>query len=283
MKATTCDCLLCSDRPAGADAFSVDIVRERGWMSLVVAREVDFAYTIGLQHSFGRPELVMFGLGEKGMPAWLNKCVDLCRVDGWPAEQVDFSGVIDGFATQLRPVHQSWYDALFGTAYRFYGDFPPVLQLVWPDKHGFWPWDPQATMTCRQRQPMAWLPVSEHPPGGWRLVGELTPNFRFPVDPVASVLTTKAILNGGQSPQRIVHDQQVFEILDERGYDADDLCLAYLGELVAKFPEVMECADLDEGQSANKGDNGRWVRSPQSNRARAVSKKIWEIAPAPTY
>ena len=33
---------------------------------------MDFTYTVGLWHSFRRPELVMFGLGGEDMQHWLN-------------------------------------------------------------------------------------------------------------------------------------------------------------------------------------------------------------------
>ena len=110
----------------------------------------EFAYTIGLWHSFRRPEVVMFGLEGGGMGHWLNACVDRGRDHGWPAEGEEFAGVLDGFAVQLRPVHVSWHDALFGAAWRFYrGVTVPVLQLVWPDSNGVWPWQEGATATSR--------------------------------------------------------------------------------------------------------------------------------------
>src|SRR5690606_3124501 len=116
---------------------------------------------------------------------------------GWPEAEESFDGVIEGFDTQLRDVHPSWYRALFGTALSFYrGVAVPVRQLVWPDRHGRWPWDEEATPSSRARQACAWLPLSQHPEGAWRLVGELGPTFPFPVGPDAWALTTRSVLAG---------------------------------------------------------------------------------------
>jgi hypothetical protein len=275
----TCRCLICADRPVGRDAGIVDNVRQYGWSSLMVAGPVDFAYTVGLWHTFRRPELVMFGLTGNNMQLWLNACVERAGDAGWPAEGEEFHGVIEGFSTQLRAVDSSWHDALFGSANRFYsGHTVPVLQVVWPDRNGYWPWDEQATQSSRTRQAHAWLPVSQHPPGGWRLVGELEPAFEFPVGPDAWTLTSRAVLAGWRQPAWVLHDEGAFDVLDDRGYDADDLCLAYLGDLVIKHSDLAACADLPERHVASRTEAGTWTRVQQSENDQRRSQKSWETA-----
>jgi hypothetical protein len=174
-----CSCYLCTGADPGRDTDIVADVTEHGWSVVWVPGDLTFAYTVGLWHTFGLPEVAMFGLGGPDMQNWLNTCVDVCQRIGWPADGQPLHGVLDGFSTQLKGVHESWRPALFGSAGRFYqGAAAPVRQLVWPDRHGIWPWQPAVAQSCRNRQASAWLPVAEHPAGGWRLVGE-HPDFPF--------------------------------------------------------------------------------------------------------
>ncbi|MFD2763051.1 DUF4262 domain-containing protein [Micromonospora eburnea] len=274
-----CVCLICSGSAPGRDGATVARVRKSGWSVLWVAGGLDFAYTIGLWHTFRRPEVAMFGLEGQGMQLWLNEYVDHGREHGWPGENEPFHGVIEDFPTQLRPVHDSWHDALFGTAYRFYrGAAVPFQQLVWPDREGRWPWAEGATASSRNRQAFSWLPVQEHPAGGWRLVGELEPGFPFPVGPDSWALTTRGLAAGARPIARVVLEEGCYDVLDERGYRADDLCLAFLGELVRRHPHLVGCADLADGQVAVSGEGQNWSRSSLSRPDRRNSARSWKRA-----
>lgn len=279
MTEPSCPCLICADDATARDGGVVDTIREHGWSALRVEGGTGFAYTVGLWHTFRRPEIVMFGLDGENMQHWLNACVALGRGHGWPEPGEPFEGVLQGFPTQLRPVHPSWQRALFGTAHRFYGGFTaPVTQLVWPDRDGHWPWAEQASESSRTRQAFAWLPVSEHPPGPWRLVGELEPDFPFPLGPDSWTLTTTAVLDGARPITRVSLDDGAYDVLDERGYDADDLCLAYLGDLVVRHPHLAACADLGEGQLAVTGDDLVWIRAQLAEHERQQSGRAWQGA-----
>ncbi|WP_405434080.1 DUF4262 domain-containing protein [Micromonospora sp. NBC_00617] len=274
-----CSCLICSDSAPTRDSRTVELVRDHGWSVLRVGGGIEFAYTIGLWHSFRRPEVVMFGLDGEGMQHWLNACVDHAREQGWPAEETPFHGVLDGFPTQLRAVDPSWHDPLFGTAYRFYrGVTVPFQQLVWPDRNGLWPWEDGATASSRNRQAHSWLPVREHPQGAWRLVGELEPGFPFDAGPDSWALTTRAVAAGARPVARVIKDEGSHDVLDERGYDADDLCLAFLGALVQRHPHLTDCADLADGQVATLDADRAWSRSALSRGDRRASTRSWKVA-----
>ena len=279
MATNECHCLICVDGDPGRDADLVETVGAHGWSVLWVAGGVDFAYTIGLWHTFRRPELVMFGLDGPGMQHWLNAAVGHGRASGWPEPDQPFRGVVDGFATLLRPVHDSWYDPLFGTADRFYRGGPvPAQQLVWPDRTGRWPWDEQATVTCRTRQAFGWLPVDEHPAGSWRLVGELEPGFAFPVGPDEPVLTTRRVAEGASPVARVCCDDGSYDVLDERGHAADDLCLVLLGYLVRRHPLLLGCAELGDGQVATAAAGQTWTVLPLGRDDRDASRREWQRA-----
>jgi Domain of unknown function (DUF4262) len=281
----SCPCLICKADPAGRHDDLVETVRKHGWSPLWIAGEIGFAYTVGVWHTFGQPEIVMFGLEGPGMQLWLNTCVEVGRDQGWPPDDTPFEGVLENFPTQLRPVHPSWHEALFGAAHRFYqGTRVPVRQLVWPDRNGRWPWDEQATLSSRTRQALSWLPVDQHPMGGWRLVGELAPTFAFPFGPDSWVLTTMGILDGHATVEKVVRDQAGYDVLDGHGYGADDLCLAFLGDVVRSQPHLNDCADLVDGQTATRSADGGWERSYIAKDERRASKRCWTLAePAPRY
>lgn len=263
-----CTCVICEDLPPGRDAAIVGHIREHGWSVLRIGGgEFEFAYTVGLWHTFRRPETVMFGLDGQNMQQWLNASVEV----GQPADDEPFHGVIDGFETRFRAVHPDWHDPLFGTLYRVYHQEVPVRQLVWPDKNGQWPWEPEHR---NRRQAQAWLPVAEHPDNGWRLVGELEPGFPFPVGPDSWALTTAAIVDGTRKPLWVLHDESVYDVLDERRYEADDLRLAYLGEIVRQHPHLEDCASVPDGHTATRQD--RWTTAPAGDLDRHRSKKAWE-------
>jgi len=71
-----CPCVICGGVPRGRDAAAIATVEQHGWCALLVPGTVDFAYTVGLWHSFQIPEIVMFGLAGKYMQLWLNPDLD---------------------------------------------------------------------------------------------------------------------------------------------------------------------------------------------------------------
>ena len=86
MATASCTCLICHNIASDRDMKTVRHVEEHGWSLLrIVGGQFEFAYTVGLWHTFRRAEVVMFGLGGQGMQHWLNACVDRCRDAGWPA------------------------------------------------------------------------------------------------------------------------------------------------------------------------------------------------------
>ncbi|KJS61839.1 DUF4262 domain-containing protein [Streptomyces rubellomurinus] len=123
-----CPCVLC-DPAASATVLArarlrrrwatrTAHVREYGWHVVGVGGggEVpDWAFTVGLWHSFRLPEVVMAGLELQGMMHWLNDAAALLR-DGAPtAPGTLLPDVIEGYRLRIEPVDPSWHGPLFGT------------------------------------------------------------------------------------------------------------------------------------------------------------------------
>ncbi|GAA1990447.1 DUF4262 domain-containing protein [Catenulispora subtropica] len=167
-----CHCVLCQELTEldWRTRTTADTVIEHGWQVLMVPADdagPGWAYTIGLWHKHGLPELAMFGLDARVMHQLLN---DLAKaaVNGEPAAaDQERHGIVKGYPVVLKSVDYRWYEAFFGTAIGFYRRPPfDFLQVVWPSRDGAFPWQPGGD-DLLNRQPRLWLHPDEHPVGVW--------------------------------------------------------------------------------------------------------------------
>lgn len=248
------------------DQWVHDTVADVGWAVVAISGETPYAFTIGLWHSYEMPEVAMFGLREQDMQIWLNSCVRLLRSrDIGDAEP--FGGVLEKFPVQLRAISPTWHRALFGPACGYYGTADvPVRQLVWPDREGRWPWAENATATCRERQPQAWVPVDRHPPGPWKLVGELSADWPFQhLEPDTTVMASPEVVAGTLPIVAVTHDADgQWDFLDERGYADEANGWVYFGELYKSQPWLARFAELAADSQAWVDEDGEWHSRPFS-------------------
>ncbi|MDT5036516.1 MAG: hypothetical protein QOE03_1701 [Micromonosporaceae bacterium] len=276
------------------DRWVRDTIADVGWAVVTVSGETPYAFTIGVWHSFGRPELAMFGLREPDMQIWLNNSVRLLREGPEPPpDGAPIDGVLDRFPVQTRGIDPSWHRALFGAMCGYYGSVDmPVRQVVWPDREGRWPWDPAATATCRERQPQAWVPVDAHPEGAWRLVGELSADWPFQqLEPDATVMASPEVLAGTMPIVAVTHDaDDAWDFLDERGYVDDATGWVFFGELYKSQPWLARFADLAADRQAWLDSDGEWhVRrfsealdeATAAAEPREAAAQSWEAAAQP--
>ncbi|MFI6429372.1 DUF4262 domain-containing protein [Rhodococcus oryzae] len=171
-----CRCILCHDygdrdEADQAELTIIDNVRQHGWHVVMVPEDEigpGFAYTIGLSHTHGVPELAMFGIDVHAMHSILNTLGEMAAADGVLADGQKHPDVIVDRHVALRQVDPRWYRTYFGQAINFYRRTPfPALQVAWPDVHDRFHWEAQAEERHRGSQPQLWLPPSEHPAGCW--------------------------------------------------------------------------------------------------------------------
>lgn len=117
-----------------------------------------FAYSIGVVRTFQQPELICFGLDEDLLPSVVNEVCDR-MADG---EQFEDGGkvpaLIAGRDCVLRRVQRSHYPAYLPFARWYYdSDDFDVLQIVWPDEQGRYPWDDG--FQSHDLQPRLWEPA----------------------------------------------------------------------------------------------------------------------------
>ena len=253
-----CHCVLCSG--AGESDWDViaDGVVRRGWH--VVTRRSgdtgpDFAFTVGLWHSFGSAEAVLFGLDLEEM----NRCLDAVGAHAQSGRFVSpdrrADDILGSFPIFPRPVLASWHRQYFAEALRFYRGQPvPVVQLVWAGVDGTPPWEPGCDDHCRAHQPRLWgRNPSERVPAGWP----------FPAPPDALVLTTRGIAFAGGQVIGVVHDEEgEWQFLDDPSPDMADLTIVHLAHLTGTTPELAALGDLPSGWEAWRDPSGQWSRQP---------------------
>lgn len=268
-----CTCLVCRREArwdegwARDDQALVQNILRVGWAVVGIdpsAISAAWAFSVGIFHTFCRPELAMFGLRVSDMEAVLNLLANDVKngVSLRPGEER--FGVIDKYPIQVREVHPSWARDLFGWALWFYRSAPPLfLQVVWPDRNGRFPSDSGCEQECQMSQPMLWIPKEEHPISAWTFaIQETDWPFAEPQDTEA--LTTKRIAFKNDPVLTVSHDPDgTWQFLDGQSHDVDDLILLHLRHVMDKYPEIGELADLPVGMEARRKDSGsEWSVTP---------------------
>jgi hypothetical protein len=142
-----------------SDRQLISDVKEFGWHAVGVDPKEDgppFVYTIGLFLNFGQPELVVIGLPHKIGHGLIANIVDKYKNGESLRTDVPYSDVAEGYDVRFQAVSQENYRDYFGYALWFYRSLLPsafpVLQLVWPDREGRFPADPDFSDPLRRIQ-----------------------------------------------------------------------------------------------------------------------------------
>ncbi|WP_194820049.1 DUF4262 domain-containing protein [Nocardia sp. XZ_19_385] len=121
--------------------------------------KVDFVYTVGLWHAHRHPELIVFGMRHESAYGILNYVHGLIDAGQTFEDGLRSPDVLDGFDAEFRAVDPGWFTEYVGQARDFYGDWDfPLVQLIWPDGRGQFPWDPEAPDWLTEKQPALWTP-----------------------------------------------------------------------------------------------------------------------------
>ena len=140
--------------------FIVSVVPDEGEV-----HSIPWSYSIGFTKTLGRPEVVLCGLPRDTAHETINLLFAMCR-NGLTLED---GQIIDGlfgngFAVVSRIVDESWLiQSQFASALWFHRtqmDQPlqNVVQLIWPDAEGLFPWDDDCAEWVRNDQPEMYKP-----------------------------------------------------------------------------------------------------------------------------
>ncbi|MER9443834.1 DUF4262 domain-containing protein [Mesorhizobium sp. M0340] len=140
------------------EAKTLADIEEYGCHILYVLEEGEhppFSYSVGIEHNFNAPELVVVGLKPELSQSVINQyCRRVCNGEIFRIGRRS-SGFIGGFDCQFGSVHVEHYPEHFGWDIWFYDGLGfRVMQLIYPTTEGIWPWDTEASEWFRKRQPL---------------------------------------------------------------------------------------------------------------------------------
>ena len=138
-----------------------EIIAEHGWHVMQVRNREDetgptFSYSTGLWKNFKHPELIIFGLSEELEHVMINNAgYDIkTGVRRFSAENY-YDDFLEGFDVLMievddiqRKEYATWTDW-------YYDRQPfPLLQCVYPNTKGVWPWEEAANAEFPEIQPL---------------------------------------------------------------------------------------------------------------------------------
>ncbi len=114
-----------------------------------------FSYSVGIEASSGAPEVVVIGLKQQLAHFIVNEYNRRIRTGDQIQPGNRYEGFLEGFDVAAATVDPSHYDEYFGQNLRYYSgrDFR-VLQLIYPNKNGVWPWQREADQWFKSWQPI---------------------------------------------------------------------------------------------------------------------------------
>lgn len=114
------------------------------------------AYTIGVPAAVGFPEIVIFGLQPVAANGLATLVVDACRGGTDIPIGVELVGLLDNDLRCLfAPIDTVECAPFFSTAVAWYrGELPEMVQLVYPDRNGFLPYEAGYDQRMRLAQPV---------------------------------------------------------------------------------------------------------------------------------
>jgi hypothetical protein len=242
--------------PKAGDAIErrvVADVKKYGWHIVGVEGDEDgpsFSYSVGLQYTFQHPELFVMGLPHNVAGAFINDIGKRIREGRSFTAKSSVDGVAEGLTLRFARFGKRYYKEYLGCANWFYKSMDyPVLQLVWPDPSGNFPWDAKFDGALFQHQ----LLLSEDRKTSWP----------FPVAKNTMAFAHDAIFKTREPIVRVSHDDDGdWQFLDGVSTNASkNAMLVALSTVVQRDPSVLDVANLPIGWCATRSKPGSpWKR-----------------------
>lgn len=115
-----------------------------------------YTYTIGFQANTGFAEVVVFGLTPVAARGLIGLVADMLLAGTEIPVGVEVVGLLDNdLRCEFAPVDVDEWSPLFSTASSWYhGDAFEMVQLIYPDRNGFMPYEPGFDQSKRFAQPV---------------------------------------------------------------------------------------------------------------------------------
>lgn len=115
-----------------------------------------YTYTIGVPAAFGFPEIAVFGLTPVASSGLLDLVADALRGGTEIPLGIELVGLLDNELRCLfAPVDVERWGPLFETSIAWYRGSPfELVQMMYPDRNGFMPYEPGFEQRLRFAQPV---------------------------------------------------------------------------------------------------------------------------------
>jgi Domain of unknown function (DUF4262) len=101
-----------------------------------------FSYSIGIEQNTGHPEIIVTGLKQEFAHQIINDYNYRIRSGRKFIPGKKYNGFLKGFEVVFKKVEKKYYSEYFGYGRWYYkSDDFTILQLIYPNKSGLWPWD----------------------------------------------------------------------------------------------------------------------------------------------
>ncbi|MGN6608901.1 MAG: DUF4262 domain-containing protein [Jatrophihabitans sp.] len=280
-----CRCRLCVPRLGNEvlddwDQRVLDGVQRHGWYVIAVGTELgcacgdctngpddgpSFAYTVGLPHRAGHPELAISGQSASLMHGVLNEVAERIVERGLVVQPGDLlEGHLVNAPLLAEQVSRTGLEGqgIGGLSRWFHRAPTPVLQLVWPSTHGVFGWQPGASPELERRQPRAWR-IATTRTGATAV----DPEWPLPVPPddLAVVCThvRRERATIGFVSRDVSDDGSECWYFDcgSGDHDDDELTAEHIAHTIRSAPSLRAIADLGIGQGAWRLDStSPWQR-----------------------
>jgi hypothetical protein len=233
-----------------------DIARV-GWAVIGINAEEEgpaYAFSVGLFHTFSAPELLIMGLRIPTAMHLINDIGASIRTGRRFEAGGRYEDIAEGFPVEFTAVMKRHYRDYLGYAQWFYqGVEFPVLQCVWPDKKGVFPWEPGYDTGC------FWFQRLLGP------AGTFADGWLFPDPPNVTTFTLRQIVKEGQPILYVVHDNDdgAWQFLSGDPCQVADGMVVSLAGMIRRDPSLVELANLPVGWQAHRPEIGKpWQREP---------------------
>lgn len=132
-------------------------IGQYGWSVVAVGGEGEepgYGYSIGLWHTFRHPEVIVFGLPPEIAQKIINNIGRAIKKGSRFSDNAT-SDIIANHRLAFADVPEDCYEFFVGMGISFYeGEHFPLLQVVWPDPQGKFPWDEGFDKKFNKIQPL---------------------------------------------------------------------------------------------------------------------------------
>jgi hypothetical protein len=240
------------------DRQILDTIAREGWMVLGIEASDEgpqYAFSVGLFRTLGYPEIVVMGLPPAVSQDLINEIGSRVRAGDRFGVGQRYEGIASNFPLAFIEMDRAYYRPYLGYARWFHrgSDFPAV-QVVWPDKQGIFPWEPDYDADFFEIQRV--LGPAGNWPHGWP----------FGEPPNQASFTVRSIGERREPVLYVVHESDgTWQFLTGGNVSLSDAMLVALESMLGIDPGLIELSDLPPGWVARRTAVGApWVREPRT-------------------